>query len=197
LKFIFSATQKELGMKIKTYTSVLLILFTFKPIILLADEMIIGKESYENYHLVFEAAPKDKVFSDSTIIHLSESETDIHIEALITWRENIKIEGQIPNSHIPYLDVKAIIVNEKTKESINISLVPHINLSDGFHYARNIKLPGLANEKYTVSFFIRPDDKLMTYHNDWKKKYGIPIINNISHTYRNLDFYQMSKKLRR
>jgi len=126
-------------MKIKTYTSVLLILFTFKPIILLADEMIIGKESYENYHLVFEAAPKDKVFSDSTIIHLSESETDIHIEALITWRENIKIEGQIPNSHIPYLDVKAIIVNEKTKESINISLVPHINLSDGFHYARNIK----------------------------------------------------------
>ena len=162
-----------------------------------AEEMIIGEESYGNYQIIFEAAPKDQVYSHPSVDNLKESETDIHIEALITWSDKIDIEGQLPGSHIPYLDVTAQIINLRTKKKINISLLPHINLTDGFHYARNIKLPGLNNDKYSVYFSIKPDEKLLTYHFDWKQRYGIPIINEVSYVYDNLNFLKMSKKARR
>ena len=178
-----------------SYIFILPLIFT--TINLNAEEMIIGEEIYGDYQIIFEAAPKDQVYSHPSVNNLKESETDIHIEALITWNNEIDIEGQLPGSHIPYLDVTAHIINLRTKKKIIISLLPHINLTDGFHYARNIKLPGLNNDKYSVNFLIKPDEKLLTYHFDWKQKYGIPMLNEVSYMYSNLDFLKMSKKVRR
>ena len=160
------------------------------------EELIIDEKDFGNFNFVFEAAPKDKVFSQGNLKNLRESETDIHIEALVTWRDNINIEGQIPNSHIPYLDIKAEIINEKTNESVRIDLIPHINLTDGYHYARNIKLPGSAMDPFTVNFSIKSKKDSLTYHNDWKSKYGLPVMIDKDFSYNNLDFYEMSKKFR-
>ena len=178
-----------------SYIFILPLIFTSMNLI--AEEMIIGEESYGDYQIIFEAAPKDQVYSHPSVDNLKESETDIHIEALITWNDKIDIDGQLPGSHIPYLDVTAHIINLRTKKKDIISLLPHINLSDGFHYARNIKLPGLNNDKYSVKFLIKPDEKLLTYHFDWKQKYGVPMLDEVSYMYSNLDFLKMSKKLRR
>ena len=86
--------------------------------------------------------------------HLSESETDVHIEALINWDEDIDIPSQVPGSFIPYLKVRAKITNQETDASKTIDLVPHINLIDGFHYARNTKLPGSVDDTYQITFTI-------------------------------------------
>ena len=82
-----------------------------------SEELIFGKETLTNgMNIVFEAAPKDQVYSHPSVDNLKESETDIHIEALITWSDKINIEGQLPGSHIPYLDVTAHIINLRTKK---------------------------------------------------------------------------------
>lgn len=39
------------------------------------------------------------------------------------------------------------------------SLLPHINLIDNFHYARNVQLPGEASDPYTVYFYVNPPDE--------------------------------------
>ena len=163
----------------------------------IAEEMIIGEETISNINFVFEAAPKDSVFTDGPTTHLAEKNTDIHIEALISWSQNSNIPGQIPGSHLPYLDVQAKVINEKTDEVLVVNLVPHINLSDGYHYARNIQLPGNTDDIFTVHFLIKPDESLLSYHYDWKEAYGMPIINTTEFKYKNLNFLEISKKSRR
>ena len=101
-----------------SYIFILPLIFTSMNLI--AEEMIIGEESYGDYQIIFEAAPKDQVYSHPSVENLKESETDIHIEALITWNNKINIEGQLPGSHIPYLDVTAHIINLRTKKKTSL-----------------------------------------------------------------------------
>jgi len=76
--------------------------------------MILGTEKItKDITVVFEGAPRDKIFSSPSNLHLSKSETDVHIEALINWNEGIDIPSQIPGSFIPYLQVRAKITNQK------------------------------------------------------------------------------------
>ena len=178
----------------------LLVIFTtfLIQIPLSSSEMILGTEKITKYiNVVFEGAPRDKIFSSPNNPHLSESETDVHIEALINWDEDIDIPSQVPGSFIPYLKVKAKITNQETDESKTIDLVPHINLIDGFHYARNIKLPGSVDDKYLITFILKQDSDQLSYHKDWKDNYATPVISEISFTYQDLSFFNVSQETRR
>ena len=162
-----------------------------------AEELIIGKGSLnKDINVIFEAAPKDTLHNNSRKV-LSEKETDIHIEALVNWNNNIEISGQLPNAFIPYLIILSEITNENTDEKSTIELTPHINLSDGFHYAQNIKLPGLRSDTYKVKFTVSIDEKKLTYHHDWKKLYSYPLFNEQVFSYDNLDFKEVSEAVRR
>ena len=162
-----------------------------------AEELIIGKGNLnKDINLIFEAAPKDTLYNNSRKV-LSEKETDIHIEALVNWNNNINISGQLPDAFIPYLIIMSEITNENTDEKSTIKLTPHINLSDGFHYAQNIKLPGLRSDTYKVKFTVSIDEKKLTYHHDWKKLYSYPLFNEQVFSYVNLDFKEMSEAVRR
>ena len=67
--------------------------------------------------------------------------------------------------------MSAIITNQKTNDKILVDLIPHINLIDNFHYAKNISLPGEIDERYRVKFIVRPPEMTILYHNDWTKSY--------------------------
>ena len=56
-----------------------------------AEELIIGKGNLSNdINIVFEAAPKDTLYNNAREV-LSEKETDIHIESLDNWNNDIDI----------------------------------------------------------------------------------------------------------
>ena len=98
---------------------------------------------------------------------------------------------------IPYLNVKVKITNQKTGFHILVDLIPHINLSDNFHYARNISLPGNIDDLYNIEFIIKPPKKIdLSFHNDWLKKYGDRLIDEQNFKYRNINFYEVAKATR-
>ena len=161
-----------------------------------AEELIIGKGNLSNnINIVFEAAPKDTLYNNAREV-LSEKETDIHIESLVNWNNDIDISGQLPEAFIPYLIIISEITNENTTEKNTVELTPHINLSDGFHYAENIKLPGLRSDTYKIKFTVSIDEKNLTYHNDWKELYSYPLFDEKEFEYRNLDFKKMAEAVR-
>ena len=156
------------------------------------DEMILDEVIYEDsVNIIFEVAPKDTIISSPKNKVLSETETDIHLEVLINWSEDIDIMGQIPGSFIPYMSVTAIIENEITEEIKNLALIPHLNLIDGFHYAQNIKLPGSKEDKYSLTFFLEPDKEALSFHKDWQDSQKIPIISKQIFSYKGLDFAEI------
>tara|TARA_B100001057_G_scaffold9088_1_gene8340 strand:+ start:219 stop:779 length:561 start_codon:yes stop_codon:yes gene_type:complete len=184
--------------KFKNYILPLLSVFIIYPVpFVYSNEQIISQEELgDNISITFEAAPKDTVFNDS-VRQLSENETDIHIEALVNWNDGIQIEGQLAEGFIPYVNITSEIINENSGRKKIIDLTPHINLSDGFHYAKNIKLPGLRTDKYKLIFTITPDNEALTYHMDWKEKYPSPIFEKKVFEYSNLDFKETSEATRR
>ena len=184
--------------KFKNYILPLLSVFIIYPVTFVySNEQIISQEELgNNISITFEAAPKDTVFNDS-VRQLPENETDIHIEALVNWNDGIQIEGQLAQGFIPFVNITSEIINENSGRKIIIDLTPHINLSDGFHYAKNIKLPGLRTDKYKLIFTIMPDNEALTYHMDWKEKYPYPIFEKKVFEYSNLDFKETAEATRR
>ena len=182
----------------KKYIHSLLAVFIIYPTsyVYSAEQIISVEELSENIIVTFEAAPKDTVFNDS-IRQLSEKETDIHIEALVNWSDDTQIEGQLAKGFIPYVSITSEIINENSGQKKVIKLTPHVNLSDGFHYAKNIKLPGLRTDKYKLKFTIKPNGEALTYHMDWKEKYPYPIFKRKVFEYSNLDFKETSEATRR
>ena len=157
---------------------------------LLAEEMIIGKESiYPGIDIIFEGAPKDTVFPKEH--HLEESRTDIHIEMLANWSKENKF-GAPSGGFVGYLEVSAQVTNQKTQKTLTTELTPHINLTDNFHYAQNIKLPGAIDEIYKVTIIIDPpSDGELGIHYDWKEKYG-SLLDQKVFTYTNLSFEEIA-----
>jgi len=182
----------------KKYIYSLLVVFTIYPTsyVYSAEQIISEEKLSKNITIMFEAAPKDTVFNDSSP-QLSEKETDIHIEALVNWHDDIQIEGQLARGFIPYVNITSIIINENSGQKKAIDLTPHMNLSDGFHYAKNIKLPGLRTDRYKLKFIITPDNEALTYHMDWKEKYSYPLFEKKIFEYSNLDFKETSEATRR
>jgi len=76
---------------------------------------------------------------------------------------------------VPYLNVNMLAVNKKTGESVKTILLPHLNLIDGFHYARNVDLPGdpastrrFRRAEYDLTFWINPPDiGVVSIHSDF------------------------------
>ena len=118
-----------------------------------AQELIIGEERIEpGIVVIFEGAIKDMIMPSST--NLNENLTDIHIEAIVNWDVDNIPKGTPKGGFVPYLHINALITNQKTGLKTFIDLIPHINLSDNFHYARNISLPGEIDDLYSVEFKI-------------------------------------------
>ena len=157
-----------------------------------SPELIIGKEKVDpGIVFIFEGAVKDNIYPSSS--HLSESQTDIHIEARVNWDDEKIPEGAIPGGFIPYMHITALVKNSKTGLKTFVDLKPHINLIDNFHYARNISLPGSVNDFYNVQFKISPPSNTeLALHNDWFKKYGKNLLNHYTFNYKRINFKQIA-----
>ena len=162
-----------------------------------AQELVIGEERVEpGIIFVFEGAIKDQIIPLS--MHLTENQTNIHIEARVNW-DIIDIPTGTPkNGFIPYLHITAKITNEKSGLTTFIDLLPHINLIDNFHYARNISLPGAINDLYSVDFNITPPTQIdLALHNDWVKTYGKELFKGKRFKYSGVDFEEIAKSSRK
>lgn len=166
----------------------------------LAQELIIGERIVEpGIHFIFEGAVKDDV--NPYGINLEESRTDVHIEARVNWASDPAVEvpeGTPRGGFVPYLNLNAEIINEKTGKLVKVDLLPHINLVDNFHYARNIDLPGERDELYTVRFVLQPPSSYqLSTHLDWRETYGNQLFEGVIAEYTGVDFEEIANATRR
>ncbi len=166
-------------------------------LILKSQELIIGEERIEpGIVFIFEGAIKDKI--EPSQMHLDENQTNIHIEARVNWDVKNTPTGTPAGGFIPYLHLTAELINNKTGLSTFIDLLPHINLIDNFHYARNISLPGKIDELYDVTFNILPPSNIeLAVHKDWSDLYGNKLFESKSFTYQNINFEEIARATRR
>lgn len=159
-------------------------------------EMIIGKGSIEpGVDLIFEGGVKDDVMPNEHF--LSESETDVHIEVLANWSSQAP-KGSPEGGHVAYLNINALLVNEVTGRSVTHKLTPHVNMSDNLHYAKNIKLPGRIDQKYTVIFEIfPPKNDQLGMHYDWRHEVDSQLVDATKFEFQNLDFEEIARSRRR
>ena len=162
-----------------------------------SQELIIGEERVEpGIVFIFEGAIKDHVMPME--LHLAENETNIHIEARVNWgTENIP-DGTPTGGFVAYLHITAKITNENSGLSTFIDLLPHLNLIDNYHYARNISLPGKLNEKYKVEFNVLPPTEIeLSFHKDWSNMFGNKLFEKKRFTYTNVDFEEIANASRK
>ena len=159
--------------------------------------MIIGEETINpGIVFIFEGAVKDHVMPEG--MHLKENQTNIHIEARVNWDTNDIPEGTPPGGFVAYLHITAKVTNQNSGLSTFIDLLPHINLVDNYHYARNISLPGNADDLYLVEFNILPPTHIdLSLHKDWLDNYGNNLMKNQYFKYSNVDFEEIANSSRR
>jgi len=164
---------------------------------LISQELIIGEERVKpGIVFIFEGAIKDIVYPEN--YNLVEELTDIHIEARVNWDTQNIPEGTPANGFIPYLKINAIVTNQRTDLKTYVDLIPHINLVDNFHYARNISLPGNIDDKYEVEFFINNPSKFdLSFHKDWLDNYSESLIEDKVFKYSDISFSEIAKLSRR
>ena len=96
------------------------------------------------------------------------------------------------------INLEPKIINENTGLSTFIDLVPHINLVDNFHYARNISLPGSIDDLYSVRFNVISPTKIdLSLHKDWLLKYGEALLKDHSFYYQGVNFKDIAKARRK
>ena len=182
---------------IKNFKYLFLFFFTITSnSILNAEEMIIGEEKIDpGIALIFEGAIKDDISPKE--FYLSEQKSDIHIEALATWTNNAPA-GSVEGGFVPYLEIEVKIINQKTQNSVLYDLVPHINLTDNFHYANNIKLPGKKDDLYEVIFYLKPPSiGSLGYHYDWRENVNKNLISKKTFVYTDQNFSKWVSLTRR
>jgi len=164
---------------------------------LISQELIIGEERVKpGIVFIFEGAIKDIVYPEN--YNLAEELTDIHIEARVNWDTQNIPEGTPAKGFIPYLKINAIVTNQRTDLKTYVDLIPHINLVDNFHYARNISLPGNIDDKYEVEFFINNPSKFdLSFHKDWLDNYSESLIKDKVFKYSDISFSEIAKLSRR
>ena len=162
-----------------------------------APELVIGEERVEpGIVFIFEGAIKDTVYP--LVDHLSEDQTNIHIEARSNWDTDNLPEGTPPEGFVAYLEMTAEIMNQSTGYKTFVDLVPHINLIDNLHYARNIALPGKLTDLYTIKFTVTsPVGKgYVSIHKDWKENYGDALMEPVAFIYTDVDFKVIAEATR-
>ena len=164
---------------------------------LISQELIIGEERVNpGIVFIFEGAIKDIVYPEN--YNLAEELTDIHIEARVNWDTQNIPEGTPAGGFIPYLKINAVVTNQRTDLKTYVDLIPHINLVDNFHYARNISLPGNIDDKYEVEFFINNPSKFdLSFHKDWLDNYSESLIDDKVFKYLDISFSEIAKLSRR
>jgi len=178
----------------------LIILSLMSQPALLAQELIIGEELIEpGIRVIFEGAVKDDVTPRPQ--NLEESKTDVHIEARVNWASDPSInvpESTPRGGFVAYMNLSADVTNERTGETLQADLIPHINLVDNLHYARNIPLPGEIDDSFTVVFHVLPPEPLdLALHKDWRDNHGSRLFNEQSFRYTNVDFEEIARATRR
>ncbi len=136
-----------------------------------STETLLGTKTISpGISLTFEAAARDTIYPAEQF--LDEDQTDVHLEVLANWNQNAP-SGFPIGGHVAYLEVDVEIVSEQSGESRSTRLTPHLNLSDGLHYAQNFKLPGDDDETYQLTFSINsPLRGSVGIHSDWLQSYG-------------------------
>ena len=169
-------------------------LFFFKTF---SQELIIGSEYIEpGIEIIFEGAIKDVIIPVNT--NLNQDQTNVHIEARVNWGEKDIPKGAPKGGFIPYLRINSIITNQSNGLKTFIDLIPHLNLIDNFHYARNISLPGEIDDLYTVEFMVNGPSKYdLAYHKDWVEINENKFIEDIKFEYRDIDFKVIAKSSRK
>ena len=164
---------------------------------LISQELIIGEERVKpGIVFIFEGAIKDIVYPEN--YNLAEELTDIHIEARVNWDTQNIPEGTPAKGFIPYLKINAVVTNQRTYLKTYVDLIPHINLVDNFHYARNISLPGNIDDKYEVEFFINNPSKFdLSIHKDWLDNYSESLIEDKVFKYSDISFGEIARLSRR
>lgn len=164
---------------------------------LYAQEQVFGEETVgPGVKLTFIAAPQDAVEPEAK--HLSEAETDIHLEVLAGWTEEASTEVGAPaGGFVPYLHIFARVTNEETGKAQKVSLVPHINRSDNAHYARNVALQGGHDDPYTIEFVVHPPGKFdLATHRDWRQAYGDRLFDPQTVTYGGVQLSEVARATR-
>lgn len=162
-----------------------------------AQEKIFGKEVLgSGVKITFLVAPSGDV--EPKAQNLSEARSDLHLEVLAGWTEEASDEVGAPaGSFVPYLHLFATVENEETGQVKKGTLVPHVNQSDNFHYARNIALPGAPDDPYTVVFEVHPPEKFeLATHSDWRTAYGNRLFPPATVTYKNLQLGEIVRAAR-
>ena len=174
-----------------------IILITINNAYAINPELVIGEERVKpGIVFIFEGAIKDHVMPMS--MHLAENETHVHIEARVNWDSKNVPKGTPKMGFVPYLYINAKVINEKTGLSTFIDLVPHINLVDNFHYARNMSLPGKIDDLYTVIFNVIPPTNMdLSLHKDWSINYGNSLFKQTSFKYKSVDFKEIAESSRK
>jgi len=164
--------------------------------LLYSEELIIGEEKISpGINIIFEGAIKDSV--EPKEFYLKENDSDIHIEALVTWSSDGPI-GSVEGGFIPYLKIQIKIINQSTKKEGVYNLIPHLNMSDNFHYANNLKLPGGKDDNYTIVFTISPPARGdVGFHYDWMQKVNNNLISKEIFIYKNQNFKRIVNLKRR
>ena len=81
---------------------------------------------------------------------------------------------------------------------MHATLVPHVNLVDNFHYARNIALPSAINDKYEVVFYVHPPGEFdLSFHGDWIGAYGDTLLEPAVFQYRDVNFEEIARATRK
>ena len=181
-------------MKIYILTTILSIVISNS---LISQELIIGEERVKpGIVFIFEGAIKDKVYPEN--YNLTEELADVHIEARVNWDIQNIPEGTPAGGFIPYLKINAVVTNQRTYLKTYVDLIPHINLVDNFHYARNISLPGNIDDKYEVEFFINNPSKFdLSIHKDWLDNYSESLIEDKVFKYSDISFGEIARLSRR
>ena len=163
----------------------------------ISQELIIGEETVQpGIVFIFEGAVKDHVMPSG--MHLKENETNVHIEARVNWDIKNTPKGSPEGGFVAYLHITSKVTNQKTGLSTFIDLIPHINLIDNYHYARNISLPGKKDELYTVEFNVIPPTNIeLSLHKDWLNKYGNQLMTNQYFIYENVNFEEIANASRK
>ena len=174
---------------------ILSILFIFN-LLIGAPELVIGEKRIEpGIVFIFEGAIKDHVMPMG--MHLDEDQTNVHIEARVNWDINNTPDGTPAGGFVPYLHITATVTNQKTGLQTFVDLVPHINLIDNFHYARNISLPGSVDDFYSVTFNVLPPTYIdLALHKDWLDQYGGELLGNQKFSYKNIYFGEICRAVR-
>ena len=164
----------------------------------ISQELIIGKETVDpGIDFIFEGAIKDHVMPNK--MHLSENETNIHIEARVNWGNNNNTPAGAPaQGFVAYLHITAKVINQETGLSTFIDLLPHINLIDNYHYTRNISLPGKVSDLYSVEFNVLPPTNIeLSLHKDWIENYGDRLMVDHTFFYENVNFKEIANATRK